>query len=173
MGGTVYAGAEVLLDSGASGWTRPPEPPTLPEDRRLRGHFLERTTEGTAYLTGFARSRGHREYRGQGWITVVRQPVARAFAPVTALRRSIALWGCGLSLAAMCLAWLLAHQHARRLRSIRASAERIHEGDILAILPRPPGNSELARMCAALGNLIEHLRARVPHREEPDHSPTK
>lgn len=162
IGATVYAENDVLLDSGASGWTQPPDAPNPPSDRRGRGFFIERTSLGTTYLTGFARSRGFREYRGLGWLTVVRQPLDRAFAPVTSLRRTIAAWGVTLSTAAIIAAWVLAGRHARRLRIIRAAAERIHEGDILTVLPRPPGPSELSQMCASLGDLVEDLRAKAP-----------
>lgn len=166
IGATVYFNNDVLLDSGASGWTHPPDAPAVPDNRHGRGALLENTSLGTTYLTGFARSRGVREYRGLGWLTVIRQPAARAFAPVTTLRRTIAAWGGALSLAAMALAWNLAGRHARRLRSVRAAAERIHEGDILTVLPRPPGNSELSRMCASLDTLVEDLRARQSAPEE-------
>ena len=159
IGVTIYSpGREVLLDSGASGWTQPPEAPAVGEGRRFRGSLLE-PTGGTTYLSGYARSRGFREYRGAGWLTVVRQPVERAFASVLTLRRSIILWGFVLALGAATTSWWMAARHARRLRSIRLAAERIHEGDILAVLPRPKGESELARMCGALGDLVEDLRA--------------
>ena len=158
---TVYgAGRDVLLDSGSSGWTQPPDAPQLGESRRQRGSMLEETTGGVRYLTGFARSRGVREYRGIGWLTVVRQPVERTFADVSQLRRAIVLWGTLLAVSAGVVSWIMASRHARRLRSIRAAAERIHEGDVLALLPRPRGDSEISAMCGALGELVEELRAR-------------
>jgi hypothetical protein len=160
IGVTVYAGNDPLLDSGASGWSHPPDAPAIEDQRRARGYAIEPTGLGTTYLTGFARSRGFREFRGLGWLAVVRQPVDRAFAPVAALRRNIATWGIALAFAAAGAAWFLTAHHARRLRSLRASAVRIHEGDVLAVLPRPPGDSELARTCGALGDLVEDLRAR-------------
>ena len=39
---------------------------------------------------------------------------------------------------------------------------RIGSGDVLATLPPPRGDSEVDRMCAALGKLVEDLRARRP-----------
>ena len=160
IGVTVYgASRDVMLDSGASGWTQPPDAPAVGESRRSRGSLVETAAGGTTYLTGYARSRGFREYRGIGWLTVVRQPVERAFAGVGALRRNIALWGGVLTLAGGVASWVLAGRHARRLRSMRAAAERIREGDILAVLPRPKGESEMAAMCGALGDLVEDLRA--------------
>ena len=76
------------------------------------------------------------------------------------MRRAILLWGSVLSVAAAITGWVAAGRHARRLRSVRAAAERIHEGDILSVLPRPKGESEFAAMCGALGDLVEDLRAK-------------
>jgi hypothetical protein len=160
IGVTVYGpGRDVLLDSGASGWTQPPEAPAVGEGRRFRGTLVE-PTGGTTYFTGYSRSRGIREYRGIGWLTVVRQPVERAFASVASLRRAIVFWGGVLAAGAAAAGWIIAGRHARKLRSVRAAAERIHEGDILSVLPRPKGESELAGMCGALGDLVEDLRAK-------------
>jgi HAMP domain-containing protein len=169
LGVTVYGpDRETLLDSGGSGWTLPPDAPALPDPRRGRGAFTEPTAGGTTYLTGFMRSRGHREYRGLGWITAVRQPVDHVFAPVTALRRRLAGWGLVLSLTVALGAWWIAGRLSRRLRSVAAAAERIREGDVLAVLPSARGEGELERMCTSLGGLVEDLRAR-----DPAHAPPK
>ena len=161
IGVTVYGPArEVLLDSGVSGWSHPPEAPAVGEGRKFRGSMIEKSGGNTAYLTGYSRSRGFREYRGIGWLTVVRQPSDRAFARVASLRRAITLWGGFLSAVASIAAWVIAGRHARRLRSVRAAAERIHEGDILSVLPSPKGESEFAAMCRGVGDLVEDLRAK-------------
>jgi hypothetical protein len=79
---TVYgAEGDILLDSGALGWSHPPAAPVVGETRRARGWIVETTPEGARFLTGFSRSRGFREYRGLGWIAVVRQPLRLVFAP--------------------------------------------------------------------------------------------
>ena len=159
IGVTVYGPAgDVLLDSGASGWTQAPEAPSVADGRRFRGSIVENTGAGATYLTGFSRSRGFREYRGLGWLSVVRQPMERAFAGVAPLRRAITLWGCVLAMVGSIASWIIAGRHARRLRSVRAAADRIREGDILAVLPHPPGISETSRMCGALRDLVEDLR---------------
>lgn len=169
LGVTVYGpDHEVLLDSGGSGWTLPPDAPALPDPRRPRGAFVEATSLGTTYLTGYLRSRGHREFRGLGWTTAVRQPVERIFAPVSALRRRLVAWGLALTLAGSAAAWWAAGRISRRLRSVAAAAERIRAGDVLAVLPSARGEGELAHLCAALGALVEDLRAR-----DPAHAPPK
>jgi HAMP domain-containing protein len=163
IGVTVYSGqGDTLLDSEGSGWTRPPDAPAGNDTRRLRGSYVERTTLGTTYLTGYARSRGHKEFRGLGWITAVRQPAERAFAAAVELRSTVIRTGFVLTLAGMALAWIVAGRVARRLRVIERAADRIGGGDVLATLPPPRGDSEIDRMCAALGRLIEDLRARRP-----------
>lgn len=159
IGATLYGpNKDVLLDSGVSGWTQPPDPPAIAEGRRWRGYFIESTPMGSDYVTGFARSRGFREYRGLGWIAAVRQPVARAFAPVETLKRTLMRWGAVLVIALVVASWIVAGRYARRLRTIGAAAQRIREGDILTVLPRPAGDSEIARMCAALGDMVDDFR---------------
>lgn len=161
IGVTVYAASgEALLDSGGSGWTRPPDTPALPDRRKFRGSLIEPTALGTTYLTGFLRSRGYRDYRGLGWIAAVRQPVDLAFAPAAALQQQIARWGFAFTGFVMLAAWLFAGRISRRLRSVAVAADRIRAGDVLAVLPRGHGESEVARMCDALGRLIEDLRTK-------------
>lgn len=158
---SVYtAEGDLLLDSGALGWTHPPALPALGEARRSRGWMIESTQEGVTFLTGFSRSRGFREYRGLGWIALVRQPVKEAFAPVAALRQHLARWAVVVVAVGVVVAWVLAGRLARRLRSVAASAQRIREGDILAVLPHPADDSELSRLCRSVGALVEDLRVR-------------
>ncbi len=159
LGITVYSGTgDVLLDSGGSGWTRPPDTPALPDRRKFRGSLVEPTSLGTTYLTGFVRSRGFREYRGLGWVTAARQPVELAFAPVGEMRRTITGWGFAFTGISMAGAWLFAGRISRRLRSVGVAAGRIQAGDVLAVLPSGRGEGELEHMCGALGQLVQELR---------------
>jgi HAMP domain-containing protein len=168
IGVTVYTGnGEVLLDSGGSGWTRPPDLPAIPDRRKFRGNLIEPTTLGTTYLTGFMRSRGFREYRGLGWITAVRQPVDQAFVPVTELQHSIARWGFVFTGLGMIGAWVFAGRISRRLRSVGTAASRIQSGDILATLPSARGEGEIEQMCGALSRLVEDFRAKLDASRSP------
>lgn len=162
LGVTVYAAnREVLLDSGGSGWSEPPDVPAALADRPgPRGTFTESAAGGTVYLTGYARSRGFRDYRGQGWLVVVRQPVSDAFVAVAELRHLILGIGTGLVAALALLCWIFAARFERRLRAVGTAAARIGDGDILALLPQPHGDSAFARMCASLGAMVEKFRRR-------------
>ena len=162
IGVTVYnTNGEVLLDSGASGWTQPPEPPAITDARRFRGTMLETPASGgEAYVTGFARSRGYREFRGLGWLIVVRQPAGLALAPARELQRVVGGWGIVFTALVLVVSWIAAGQLTRRLRSVTGAAERIRQGDILTVMPVPRGEGEVAQMCGALGEMVAEFRAK-------------
>jgi hypothetical protein len=168
IGVTLYAGdTEALLDTGVSGWTVPPNAPPVPGPRVTRGHLRENFALGTRYLTGFARSRGYRDYRSLNWLAAVRQPIARTFAPVGELQRRIARWGLGFTVVLTLGAWFAADPFVRRIQGMRAAAVRIREGDVLTVMPRHAGESEVSTMCDAVGDLVEQLRAESARPVEP------
>lgn len=159
IGITFYStGSAVLLDSGGSGWTEPFDAPVLPDQRKLRGFFIENTPNGATFLTGYNRSRGYRDFRGFSWLIVVRQSVADAFAPVPLLQRRMVEAGLALAASAAVLGWIFASRLTRRFRAIGASAERIGSGDVLSVLPQPRDRGEISAMCAALGDMVDQLR---------------
>ena len=171
LGVTIYAAdGEVLLDSHATGWTEPPPAPPVGNRPGLRGSLTEDAKGDTTYLTGYARSRGFRTYRGLGWLVTVRQPVADAFAPVQELRRQLAKLGAALSGAAIVLIWLAAWYFTRRANAIAKAAGCVASGDVLALLPLPQGRDEFQKMCAALGVMVEKLRER---RDPPAEDPSR
>ena len=167
LGVTIYAATgETLLDSGGSGWTEPPEAPAgVPKRPEAHGYLEENSPGGTTYLAGYARSGGFREFRGLGWLIVVRQPVDQVFAPVAELRRRVL--GLGLAFAAVLggVTAFGASRIERRLRAVAKAAGRIGEGEIQALIPRPRGDHALARMCAALDEMVEKFRRREEARE--------
>jgi HAMP domain-containing protein len=161
IGVTVYASnGDIVLDSGSSGWTQPPDMPVITEARKFRGNLVEPTTVGTTYVTGFARSRGYHEYRGLGWLIVVRQPADLTFAPARELQRQIGTWGFVFTIALLVVSWFATERLTRRLRMIRLAADRIRQGDVLTVMPRPRDQGEMAQMCGALGAMVEDFRAR-------------
>ena len=63
------------------------------------GVITEQAAGDIPYLSGYAGTRGFREYRGQRWLVVVRQPLAEAFTPALELRTRIIRVGLGLVVA--------------------------------------------------------------------------
>ena len=55
------------------------------------------------------------------------------------LRTNILMVGCSLTVAIMALGWFLASRLTRRLRAIETAAHYIRGGDVLALIPDPPG----------------------------------
>ena len=159
IGVTIYApGGEVLLDSGASGWTLPPEAPAVDAKAGGHGNFVESVPGDKEFLTGFARDRGHGVFRGANWLVAVRQPAADTFAPVRDLRQAIVRLGAIFTVAIIVLSWVLAGRIARRMAAIASAAGRIRGGDILTLMPRPHGEGEVQSMCAALGEMVDDFR---------------
>lgn len=170
LGVTIYAATgEVLADSGASGWTEPPPAPPGAASQRARGFLQENVPGGGEYLTGYARSRVSRNFRGLGWLVVVRQPVREAFAPGADLQRWITRAGFALAALIAIVTWLVASRLTRRLTAIGVAANRIRAGDVLTLMPRPPGHDEMARMCGALGHMVDGLREQQA-KLEADHA---
>lgn len=161
LGATVYSTTgDVLLDSGASGWTNPPEAPTVGDRPGLRGHLVETVAGQGEFLAGYARSRGHRGFRGANWLVVVRQPIAEAFADERDLRRWIVRLGTVFVLAVAMIAWVVAGRLARRLTAVAMAADKIRHGDILSLIPQPRGPGEIEAMCSSLGEMVENFRAK-------------
>ncbi len=172
MSVTIYSGPdEAVLDSESSNWNQPPPVPAFPEARRFRGALVESTSMGVKYFSGYARSRGFREYRGLGWVTLVRQPLDRVFAPVRELRRTIFGWSAAFTFLLAMGTWLISGRFVRRLHAYTAAADRMREGDVLTVLPRPRSTDEFGRMCDALGALVETLRARQDPLSPPSPPP--
>lgn len=165
LGLTLYSDrGDVLLDSGSSGWTAPPD---LPADLSARrGHLVENAAGGTVYLSGYSHSRGFRDYRGQGWTAVVRQPVTAAFAPVQQLRQRITVIGLLLVVAIGTLTWIVTARLERRFRAVALAADRIGTGDILSLMPLAHGDSAYARMCTALATMVDSFRRRQESLEQ-------
>lgn len=91
--GEILMGPRELLRQAV----QPPLPPD--DDRPPQGAYAANAADGTAWLTGYARSAGHRDFPGFGWTVLVQQPLEVALAPVARLRKVIAL--IGLSMAAL------------------------------------------------------------------------
>ncbi len=159
IGVTIYApDGEPLLDSGVSSWTLPPEAPKVSDKAGGRGHFVENVPGEAEFFTGYARTKGYRDFRGANWLVTVRQPVADAFADARTVHRRIVWTGATLTVVIIVLSWLVAGRIARRMAAVTSAASRIRSGDVLSLMPRPPGQGEVQTMCGALGDMVDDFR---------------
>ncbi len=163
FGVTIYsARGDVLLDTGTDIWgTTPPSYPPVPVSPRgqqsYRG-YLHEDADGASYLTGYALTRGFRNFRGLGLMVAVRQPDRRAFAEVGELRSNIRLIGFSATAFLVVAAWGFAGLLTQRLHAIETAADYIRDDDQLALIPQPKGRGDLARMCRALGRMVAKMR---------------
>jgi HAMP domain-containing protein len=130
-----------------------------------RGHLFESIPGEGSFITGYARTKGFRDFRGTNWLVTVRQPEADALAPARDLRRTLAWMGASLTLMIVVTSWLIAGRITRRMAAVATAAVRIRQGDVLTLMPRPPGNGELQSMCGALGDMVDDFRQKQDHLE--------
>lgn len=64
-----------------------------------------------------------------GWQIVVRQPVAKALAPVSELHRTLLVLGSAVAVAFMFLAYRLAAAFSRPVEALAGAAQRVEQGD--------------------------------------------
>ncbi|HSN97926.1 MAG TPA: sensor histidine kinase, partial [Candidatus Nanopelagicales bacterium] len=147
-------------------------PPILPERPESEGYFVDRGGEH-AEVVGFAPADGHMEYPGLGWMVVVRQDAAIAFAPAHALQRWIFRFGLVVGGAFAIGGWLLSAHMIRPLGAITRAAERIRAGERDVHIPLARGKDEIASLSSSLHDLVQELttrevqlRERVRERED-------
>lgn len=116
---------------------------------------------GETYLAGIAPTDGFLDFPGLGWVTVVRQPLDVAVAPVRELARRLLAMGAVLGLLFAALGYVLAGSLTRPLRAItRAATEPQRD------IPTLPGQDEVARLSRALRGLVDELQARNEELEQ-------
>jgi two-component sensor histidine kinase len=122
------------------------------------GSRVEPWPDGQAYLTGFHRTRGYRDYPGLGWSVLVRQSAEVSFEPVGLVQRRIALWGGLVALVAALLGWLAAGVIVQPLRLLADAAGRLGRGEALGM---PKASSrEIQQLADALACAADQLGAK-------------
>jgi diguanylate cyclase (GGDEF)-like protein/PAS domain S-box-containing protein len=170
-------GTVLLGPPGLSG-TRLAREELSPAHLRNYEAGLERWADGVAYLTGTSATRGFGQYRGLGWVVVVRQRAEVAFAPVRLLQRRIALAGGLVALLSILLGWFIAARVSRPLAEISHAADRISRGHRRVQIPPEGAYAEVAQLAESLRTMLsslnrqgddlrnaqDHLEARVAER---------
>jgi diguanylate cyclase (GGDEF)-like protein len=136
------------------------------------GFVAEAWLDQQSYLTGYAKTNGHRNYPGLGWVVLVRQPTRIAFATARTLQRQILLWGTIVGVVSGALSWWIAGYLIKPILQIAASTELIRRGDSNVQLPVFVGVDEVARLSQAVSRLFLSLnqqnRLLVAFNEELD-----
>lgn len=120
-------------------------------------YVLESWSNAEQFVTGFARSRGYREYLGLGWLVLVRQRAEVALAPVRSLQKQILGIGLGIGIAFVILGWVSASRIVDPMVKIAKAADHMQRGDRTVSIPVLHGRDELATLARSLRHLVTTL----------------
>jgi len=122
-----------------------------------RGFVVETWPDGVDYLTGYAASRGHDQYRGLGWKVLVRQEADQAFDAATSLGLATFMVGIFIGALFLPVLWIVTGHLTRPMRRIAGVADRIRTGHEEEHIPVYPGNDEIAVLSQSLAQLVDNL----------------
>lgn len=138
------------------------------ESANKHGHLLATWASGKKYLVGYARDDGYRDYPGLGWVALIRQDAAAAFAPARALQRNILLAGVALGLLFTLIGAVLARRIARPISRIAAAADKVAAGQLEYEAPAEGGDGEVAHLSAAIHTMVNHLTWEIIERKKAE-----
>ncbi len=116
--------------------------------------------DGSAFLVGASRSRGFSTYPGLGWMVMVRQPAAEAYAPVRLVGLKILAGGGLLACLFGAAGWWMAARLARPLHELTRSAIRAHRDGVAALPTGSGGSAEMVSLSASLTAMLNKIDAR-------------
>lgn len=125
---------------------------------RGNGHNWAAVTwpDGKKYVTGFAKSKGYKNYSGLGWSVIVRQPEAAAYAQAKELQRFIIFLGAASSVIFALLSWAVAGRISKPLQSLTTAANMVSAGNSTDI-PVMKGIKDIEILSASLREMVLSL----------------
>ncbi len=120
------------------------------------GWEIEKWSDGKDYVTGYSLGDGYLNYKGLGWVTIVRIPVETAFTPVKDLQLFIVKIGVVSSLIFAMIGWFLTGFVTKPLQQISQSANLIRSGR-QAHIPSFKGIKDIEILSSSLKDLVDSL----------------
>ncbi|HEX5363076.1 MAG TPA: EAL domain-containing protein [Gallionella sp.] len=130
--------------------------------------LLDRWSNGKQYLVGYAHDAGYRDYPGLGWIALVRQDAATAFAPARTLQLRILLAGVMLGIFFIFFGAWMARRIATPISRITAAAEKIAAGEFEYDAPPADGDGEVAHLSASIHTMVSNLTREILDRKKAE-----
>ena len=121
---------------------------------------LETWPDGVQYITGFARSDGHRNFGGFGWIILVRQNAEIALTPIQDLKHHIWTIAALFALHSIILSWILGWDIAAPLLRLSKAADAVRRQEGDQQIPVVSNYVEAKSLSLSLISLVEELKAR-------------
>jgi two-component system sensor kinase FixL len=113
--------------------------------------------EGKTALLAFARSQGHNDYKGLGWILTIEYQTAELFAPVVQLRNIILSISLALTILAVIPGILISNYISRPLSKLKAAMDKIGKGD-MGIKVDVKRNDEIGQLADSFNQMVEHRK---------------
>ncbi len=126
-------------------------------DRGYLRKKAEDEKEGKTELLAFARSQGHYDYKGLGWILTIEYQTAELFAPVVQLRNIILSISLALTMLAVIPGILISNYISRPLSKLKAAMDKIGKGD-MGIKVDIKRNDEIGQLANAFNQMVEHRK---------------
>jgi len=125
-----------------------------------KGYLIKKAKdekEGKTELLAFARSQGHHDFEGLGWILTIEYQTAELFAPVVKLRNIILSTSLVLTILAVIPGILISNYISRPLSKLEAAMDKIGKGD-MGIHVDIKRNDELGQLANAFNQMVEHRK---------------
>ncbi|MGQ9369990.1 HAMP domain-containing protein [Azospirillum sp. ST 5-10] len=116
--------------------------------------------DGRRYYSAAAPTRGEGDYRGVGWIVLVRDHAETALAAATSIQRRILAVTAVAALLACAVGWTLAGRIARPVATLAERARRLADGDLTVTVPPTRAFAEAVTLASSLTRLADALAGR-------------
>lgn len=117
---------------------------------------VETWDDGKQYLTGYTLADGYMNYKGLGWITIVRQPLKQAYSSIRELQLFILMVGSICAIIFSIIIWLIARKIANPIKQISTAAEYLRIGKKEQI-PQYYGIKEIEMLSVSIRELVNSL----------------
>jgi signal transduction histidine kinase/CheY-like chemotaxis protein len=141
-------------------------PGGLPEGR-TSGSYRRTDEHGNQYLCTYARSTGHRDFAGLGWVLILEHDMRKVFAPVTALSEHILWSATAVSALGLILGGLTARSIGARMSRLERGVHRIGHGDFEHRIGTDDAD-EIGALSRAFDAMADNLKHITASRDELD-----
>ncbi|WP_286191952.1 cache domain-containing protein [Roseomonas genomospecies 6] len=118
--------------------------------------------DGRTYFTAVTPTRGEGDYRGLGWVVLMRRDADAALADVSALQHGILFASLAMAVGTLLAGWVWAGRLSRPLQALAEAARRLSQGDRATPVPPTRAFAEATSLSASLVQISLALDARGP-----------
>jgi len=129
------------------------------------GTFIRYDEERGGLLCAYARSNGHRDFKGLGWILLLEHDMERTFAPAAALGKRISIGSLLVAVLGVVIGAWVSTSLSKRIGRLRRGTEIIGAGN-LDHKVGTNASDEIGELSRAFDAMTERLKATTVSRDE-------